>query len=59
MISFACATSTCALNSASWVLLSEVPSTGPKFAVKSVEAIGETREVMLEKVVERRGMGAS
>ncbi len=59
MIPFACATSTCALNSASCVLLSEVPSTGPKFPVKSVEAMGETREVMLEKVVDRRGMGPS
>ena len=59
MIPFACATATCALNSASCVLLSEVPSTGPKFAAKSVEAMGETREVMLKKVVERKGMGAS
>ena len=59
MIPFACATATCALSSASCALLSEVPSTGPKFAVKSVEAMGETREVMLEKVVERGGMGAS
>lgn len=59
MIPFACAAATCALNNANCVLLSEVPGTGPKFAVKSVEAIGETSEVMLEKVVERRGMGAS
>ena len=59
MIPFACAATTCALNSANCVLLREVPSTGPKFAVKSVEAMGETREVMLEKVVERKGMGAS
>ena len=59
MIPFACAAATCALNSANCALLREAPSTGPKFAVKSVEAMGETREIMLEKVVERRGIGAS
>lgn len=56
---FACAVATCALNSASCVSLSDIPSTGPKLAVKSVEAIGETREVMLEKVLLRVGIGAS
>jgi hypothetical protein len=35
-----------------------VPSTGPKLAAKSVEAMGETREVML-KVLLIVGIGAS
>ncbi len=44
---------------ASCVLLREGPRTGPKLALKSVEAMGETREVMLAEVVARVGMGAS
>ena len=36
-----------------------MPGSGPKLASKSVEAIGETKEVMLEKVLLRVGMGAS
>ena len=59
MMPFACAVATCALSRASCVSLSDVPSTGPKFTAKSVDAIGETREVMLEKVLLRVGMGAS
>lgn len=59
MIPFACAVTTCALNSASCVSLSDVPGTGPKLTAKSVDAIGETREVMLEKVLLRVGIGAS
>ena len=35
----------------------EVPKTEPKFAAKSVEAIGETREVMLLNVLFNVGMG--
>ncbi len=41
------------------MLLREVPETGPKLALKSVEAMGETREVMSEEVVPRVGIGAS
>ena len=59
MMPFACAVATCALNSASCVSLSEVPGTGPKLAAKSVDAMGETKEVMLEKVLFKVGMGAS
>jgi hypothetical protein len=36
-----------------------VPRTGPKLAAKSVEAIGETMDVMLENVLLRVGIGAS
>jgi len=36
-----------------------VPGTGPKLAVKEVEAMGETRDVRLEKVLLRVRMGAS
>lgn len=47
------------LNVASCVLLNLVPVMVPKTAAKSVDAMGETSEVMLEKVVPSNGMGAS
>ena len=59
MIPFACAVATCAVNSANCVSLSDVPGTGPKLASKSVDAMGDTREVILEKVLLRAGIGAS
>ena len=59
MIPFACAILTCVLNNASCVSFSAVPGTEPNLASKSVEAIGETSEVMFEKVLPRVGKGAS
>ena len=56
---FECAVATCALSSASCVSLSDVPGTGPKLTAKSVDAMGETRDVILEKVLLRVGIGAS
>jgi hypothetical protein len=47
------------LKVASCVLLNFVPLIVPNAAAKSVDAIGETSEVMLEKVVPSKGMGAS
>ena len=59
MIPLACAVLTCALSKANCVSIKFVPGTAPKLAVKSVEAMGETREVMFEKVLLRVGMGPS
>jgi hypothetical protein len=47
------------LKVASCVLLNFVPLIVPNTAAKSLEAIGETSEVILEKVVPSKGMGAS
>jgi len=50
---------TCSRSTVNCEEFNPAPCTGPKVARKSVEAIGETREVMFEKVVRRRGRGAS
>jgi hypothetical protein len=47
------------LNVAICVLLKLVPLIVPNTAPKSVDAIGETSEVILEKVVPSSGIGAS
>lgn len=59
MIPLLCAVATCALNKANCVLFKLVPGTGPKFASKLVLAMGETREVILLKVLLRVRIGAS
>lgn len=53
------AVATWLLNVASCVLLNLVPVIVPKAAAKSVDATGETSEVMLEKVVPSKAKGAS
>lgn len=58
LIPFECAVANCDLSTVNCEVLSEVPRTGPKLA-KSVEAMGETREVMLEKAVLRSANGPS
>ena len=56
---FPCATLTWLLSRAICVSFRDVPSTEPKFTEKLVEAIGETRDVILLKVVPSVGRGAS
>ncbi len=46
-------------SNASCVSVKVVPSTGPIVWVKEVDAIGETSEVIFEKVEFRVGIGAS
>ena len=47
------------LSVASCVLLNSVPLMVPKTDVKSVDAMGEISDVMLEKVESRSGSGVS